>query len=72
MTSIIKQTPLNYRIKVEKIDKNGGSEIVGDTGFVKPQTKEIVNFLMKLMNMDLENKEFKNKLNREISNLENV
>lgn len=72
MSNIIKSTPLNYRIKVEKIDKDGNSEIVGDTGFVKPQIIEFINFLMKLMNLDLENKEFRNKLNHEISNLENV
>lgn len=69
MTSIIKSTPLNYRIKIEKIDKNGNSEIIGDTGFIKPQTVQLLNFLMNLMNMDLENKELKNKLNNELLNL---
>lgn len=69
MASIIKSTPLNYRIKIEKIDKNGNSEIIGDTGFIKPQTVQLLNFLMNLMNMDLENKELKNKLNNELLNL---
>lgn len=66
MASIIKSTPLNYRIKIEKIDKNGNSELIGDTGFIKPRTAQLLNFLLNLMDMDLKNKELKNKLNREL------
>lgn len=65
MSNIIKSTPLNYRIKVEKIDKDGNSEIVGDTGFTKPQTTELLKFLINLMNTDLKSKELENKINKE-------
>lgn len=70
MTSIIKSTPLNYRIKVEKIDKNGNSEIIGDTGFIKPQTKQLFSFLINLMNSNLENENLKNELERELLKLQ--
>lgn len=69
MSSILKTTPLNYRIKVEKISGDGTIELVGDTGFVKPQTIELVKFLVKLMDLDLENKESKNKLDKELLDL---
>jgi len=69
MKGLIKEAPLNYRIKIEKISGDGTTELVGDTGFIKPKTIELVNFLIKLMDLDLKNTEFKNRLDKELLNL---
>ena len=69
MSSIVKTTPLNYRIKIDKIHADGTVESVGDTGFMKPETVQLVNFLAKLIDLDKENKELKRKLDTELLNL---
>ena len=69
MSSIVKVTPLNYRIKIDKIHGDGTIEPVGDTGFMKPETVQLAKFLAKLMDLDKENKELKRKLDSELLNL---
>lgn len=66
MSSLVKEAPINYRIKIEKIHGSGEVEMIGDTGFIKPQTINLVKFLAKLIDLDKENKELKNRLEKEL------
>ena len=56
MSSILKTSPLSYRILIEKIDGQGKKSLVGDTGFVhiSEDTKNFVQMLLEIMERDLE------------------
>ena len=56
---IVDNLPFRYRIIVERINGDGSTKVVGDTGFLNDDSKIIVKALLDLINNDIE---FKRKL----------
>jgi len=51
---IVDNLPFQYRIIVERINADGSTKVVGDTGFLDDDSKIIVEALLDLINNDIE------------------
>lgn len=53
MNGINKVTGFSHRIKVEKIDKDGNVEIIGDTGWISEHDRDLILRILELIDMEL-------------------
>jgi len=64
---IIDNLPLRYRIIVERINADGSTKVVGDTGFLDDDSKIIVKaLLLDLINNDIELKRKLGEIRKEV------
>jgi len=56
MSSVLKTSPLSYRILIEKIDGDGNKTVIDDTGFIhmSDEAKQVLSLLLQMFERDSE------------------
>jgi len=63
---ILDNLPLQYRIIVERVNADGTTTVVGDTGFLDDHSKMIVKTLLDLIDNDIELKRKLEEIRKEV------
>ncbi len=63
---LIDSLPFKYRIIVERVNADGSTKVVGDTGFLDDNSRMIVSTLLNLINNDIELKRKLGEIRKEV------
>ena len=63
---LIDSLPFKYRIIVERVNADGSTKVIGDTGFLDDNSRLIVSTLLNLINNDIELKRKLGEIRKEV------
>ena len=63
---LIDSLPFKYRIIVERVNADGNTKVIGDTGFLDDNSRMIVSTLLNLINNDIELKRKLGEIRKEV------
>ncbi len=63
---LIDSLPFKYRIIVERVNADGSTKVIGDTGFLDDNSRMIVSTLLNLINNDIELKRKLGEIRKEV------
>ncbi len=63
---LIDRLPFKYRIIVERVNADGSTKVIGDTGFLDDNSRMIVSTLLNLINNDIELKRKLGEIRKEV------
>ena len=63
---LIDSLPFKYRIVVERVNADGSTKVIGDTGFLDDNSRMIVSTLLNLINNDIELKRKLGEIRKEV------
>ena len=63
---LIDSLPFKYRIIVERVNADGSTRVIGDTGFLDDNSRMIVSTLLNLINNDIELKRKLGEIRKEV------
>ena len=63
---LIDSLPFKYRIIVERVNADGTTKVIGDTGFLDDNSRMIVSTLLNLINNDIELKRKLGEIRKEV------
>ena len=63
---LIDSLPFKYRIIVERVNADGSTKVIGDTGFLDDNSRMIFSTLLNLINNDIELKRKLGEIRKEV------